>query len=162
MQLMETLQHELPTIETQIPPIHEQFAILEKYEVPVQDDVSSSGPSQPQALGCQEGEQRSEWGRRRKAPETLRAKVNSCAFSGQLEDFCQAQQLLDLFGPCCPRAWNLATDSGLEDWKRVLLGVGGTGRALWATLLFVMSPGAGNAGQSQWGMGCLPANTAGQ
>jgi len=42
---METLQHELPTMETQIPPIHEQFAILEKYEVPVQDDVSSSGPS---------------------------------------------------------------------------------------------------------------------
>ena len=60
LQLMETLQHELPTMETQIPPIHEQFAILEKYEVPVQDNVSSSGPSQPQALGCQEGEQRSE------------------------------------------------------------------------------------------------------
>uniref|UniRef100_A0A8B9XJL0 Dynein axonemal heavy chain 2 n=1 Tax=Bos mutus grunniens TaxID=30521 RepID=A0A8B9XJL0_BOSMU len=39
LQLMETLQHELPTMETQIPPIHEQFAILEKYEVPVQDDV---------------------------------------------------------------------------------------------------------------------------
>ena len=60
LQLMETLQHELPTMETQIPPIHEQFAILEKYEVPVQDNVSSSSPSQPQALGCQEGEQRSE------------------------------------------------------------------------------------------------------
>lgn len=56
LQLMETLQHELPTMETQIPPIHEQFAILEKYEVPVQDDVSSSSPSQPQAVGCQGGE----------------------------------------------------------------------------------------------------------
>uniref|UniRef100_A0A8C6DTU3 Dynein axonemal heavy chain 2 n=1 Tax=Moschus moschiferus TaxID=68415 RepID=A0A8C6DTU3_MOSMO len=39
LQLMETLQHELPIMETQIPPIHEQFAILEKYEVPVQDNV---------------------------------------------------------------------------------------------------------------------------
>ncbi|XP_006151956.1 dynein heavy chain 2, axonemal [Tupaia chinensis] len=39
LQLMETLQHDLPNLETQIPPIHEQFAILEKYEVPVQDSV---------------------------------------------------------------------------------------------------------------------------
>ncbi|XP_063098622.1 dynein axonemal heavy chain 2 isoform X7 [Cavia porcellus] len=39
LQLMETLQHDLPNLETQIPPIHEQFTILEKYEVPVADDV---------------------------------------------------------------------------------------------------------------------------
>lgn len=43
LQLMETLQHDLPNLETQIPPIHEQFTILEKYEVPVQENVSSRG-----------------------------------------------------------------------------------------------------------------------
>lgn len=41
LQLMDTLQHDLPSLETQIPPIHEQFTILEKYEVPVPDSVSS-------------------------------------------------------------------------------------------------------------------------
>uniref|UniRef100_A0A8C6W7X2 Dynein axonemal heavy chain 2 n=1 Tax=Nannospalax galili TaxID=1026970 RepID=A0A8C6W7X2_NANGA len=39
LQLMDTLQHNLPSLETQIPPIHEQFAILEKYEVQVPDSV---------------------------------------------------------------------------------------------------------------------------
>uniref|UniRef100_A0A8C9P5P1 Dynein axonemal heavy chain 2 n=1 Tax=Spermophilus dauricus TaxID=99837 RepID=A0A8C9P5P1_SPEDA len=39
LQLMDTLQHDLPNVESQIPPIHEQFTILEKYEVPVPDDV---------------------------------------------------------------------------------------------------------------------------
>ncbi|CAO2643767.1 Dynein axonemal heavy chain 2 [Lemmus lemmus] len=39
LQLMDTLQHDLPSLETQIPPIHEQFNILEKYEVPVPDSV---------------------------------------------------------------------------------------------------------------------------
>ncbi|XP_037663928.1 dynein heavy chain 2, axonemal isoform X4 [Choloepus didactylus] len=39
LQLMDTLQHDLPSLETQIPPIHEQFTILEKYEVPVEDSV---------------------------------------------------------------------------------------------------------------------------
>nr|XP_034361929.1 LOW QUALITY PROTEIN: dynein heavy chain 2, axonemal [Arvicanthis niloticus] len=39
LQLMDTLQHDLPNLETQIPPIHEQFNILEKYEVPVPDTV---------------------------------------------------------------------------------------------------------------------------
>ncbi|XP_028725159.1 dynein heavy chain 2, axonemal [Peromyscus leucopus] len=39
LQLMDTLQHDLPNLETQIPPIHEQFTILEKYEVPVPDSV---------------------------------------------------------------------------------------------------------------------------
>uniref|UniRef100_A0A8C5L4X8 Dynein axonemal heavy chain 2 n=1 Tax=Jaculus jaculus TaxID=51337 RepID=A0A8C5L4X8_JACJA len=39
LQLMESLQHNLANLESQIPPIHEQFAILEKYEVPVPDDV---------------------------------------------------------------------------------------------------------------------------
>lgn len=43
LQLMDTLQHDLPNLETQIPPIHEQFTILEKYEVPVEESVSSSG-----------------------------------------------------------------------------------------------------------------------
>jgi hypothetical protein len=41
LQLMDTLQHDLPNLETQIPPIHEQFTILEKYEVPVPENVSS-------------------------------------------------------------------------------------------------------------------------
>uniref|UniRef100_A0A8C5V6J6 Dynein axonemal heavy chain 2 n=1 Tax=Microcebus murinus TaxID=30608 RepID=A0A8C5V6J6_MICMU len=39
MQLMDTLQHDLLNLESQIPPIHEQFAILEKYEVLVDDSV---------------------------------------------------------------------------------------------------------------------------
>ncbi|XP_048221841.1 dynein axonemal heavy chain 2 isoform X1 [Perognathus longimembris pacificus] len=39
LQLMDTLQHDLPNLETQIPPIHEQFAILEKYEVSVSESV---------------------------------------------------------------------------------------------------------------------------
>uniref|UniRef100_A0A2K5ICV1 Dynein axonemal heavy chain 2 n=1 Tax=Colobus angolensis palliatus TaxID=336983 RepID=A0A2K5ICV1_COLAP len=39
LQLMDALQHDLANLETQIPPIHEQFAILEKYEVPVEDSV---------------------------------------------------------------------------------------------------------------------------
>lgn len=47
LQLMETLQHDLPNLETQIPPIHEQFTILEKYEVPVQENVSSWGVPSP-------------------------------------------------------------------------------------------------------------------
>lgn len=41
LHLMETLQLDMPNLETQIPPLHEQFTILEKYEVPVQDSVSS-------------------------------------------------------------------------------------------------------------------------
>lgn len=43
LQLMDTLQHDLSNLETQIPPIHEQFAILEKYEVLVSESVSFSG-----------------------------------------------------------------------------------------------------------------------
>ncbi|XP_029784654.1 dynein heavy chain 2, axonemal [Suricata suricatta] len=39
LQLMETLQHDLLGLEAQIPPIHEQFTILEKYEVSVEDSV---------------------------------------------------------------------------------------------------------------------------
>ncbi|KAF7236744.1 Dynein heavy chain 2, axonemal, partial [Varanus komodoensis] len=38
LQLHETLQNELPKIEGQIPPIHEQFAILAKYEVAVEEE----------------------------------------------------------------------------------------------------------------------------
>lgn len=77
---MDTLQHDLPNLETQIPPIHEQFTILEKYEVPVQDSVSSSGAWPARArpvpvadcggsgclrsksLGCRDGGHRSERG----------------------------------------------------------------------------------------------------
>lgn len=40
LKLLETLQADLSKIESQIPPIHEQFAILEKYEVPVDPAVS--------------------------------------------------------------------------------------------------------------------------
>uniref|UniRef100_Q9P225-2 Isoform 2 of Dynein axonemal heavy chain 2 n=2 Tax=Homo sapiens TaxID=9606 RepID=Q9P225-2 len=39
LQLVDALKHDLANVETQIPPIHEQFAILEKYEVPVEDSV---------------------------------------------------------------------------------------------------------------------------
>nr|XP_055113102.1 dynein axonemal heavy chain 2 isoform X1 [Symphalangus syndactylus] len=39
LQLMDALQHDLANVETQIPPVHEQFAILEKYEVPVEDSI---------------------------------------------------------------------------------------------------------------------------
>ncbi|XP_070295048.1 dynein axonemal heavy chain 2-like [Salvelinus sp. IW2-2015] len=39
LKLLETLQGDLQKIESQIPPIHEQFAILEKYEVTVDQAV---------------------------------------------------------------------------------------------------------------------------
>nr|XP_029501164.1 dynein heavy chain 2, axonemal-like [Oncorhynchus nerka] len=39
LKLLETLQGDLQKIESQIPPIHEQFAILEKYEVTVDQTV---------------------------------------------------------------------------------------------------------------------------
>ncbi|XP_029437782.1 dynein heavy chain 2, axonemal isoform X2 [Rhinatrema bivittatum] len=39
LQLYEMLQNELPRLENQIPPIHEQFSILEKYEVTMQESV---------------------------------------------------------------------------------------------------------------------------
>ncbi|XP_074081622.1 dynein axonemal heavy chain 2 isoform X3 [Macrotis lagotis] len=39
LQLMEDLQRDLASTESQIPPIHEQFTILEKYEVQVSEDV---------------------------------------------------------------------------------------------------------------------------
>lgn len=40
LKLLETLQADLSKTESQIPPIHEQFAILEKYEVTVDPAVS--------------------------------------------------------------------------------------------------------------------------
>lgn len=40
LKLLQTLQADLSKIESQIPPIHDQFAILEKYEVPVDPAVS--------------------------------------------------------------------------------------------------------------------------
>lgn len=40
--LLETLQSNLAKTEAQIPVIHEQFAILDKYEVPVEQDVGAS------------------------------------------------------------------------------------------------------------------------
>ncbi|XP_059574595.1 dynein axonemal heavy chain 2 isoform X3 [Alligator mississippiensis] len=39
LQLLENLQAELSQLEAQIPPIHDQFAILDKYEVPVEEEV---------------------------------------------------------------------------------------------------------------------------
>ncbi|XP_039605580.1 dynein heavy chain 2, axonemal [Polypterus senegalus] len=39
LKLLELLQSELTKTEGRIPPIHEQFAILEKYEVPISEDV---------------------------------------------------------------------------------------------------------------------------
>lgn len=40
LKLLENLQGDLSKTESQIPPIHEQFAILEKYEVTVEREVS--------------------------------------------------------------------------------------------------------------------------
>lgn len=40
--LLETLQSNLASTEAQIRLIHEQFAILDKYEVPVETDVGTS------------------------------------------------------------------------------------------------------------------------
>lgn len=42
LKLLETLQGDLSKTEAQIPLIHEQFAILDKYEVPVEQAVSTS------------------------------------------------------------------------------------------------------------------------
>lgn len=42
VKLLETLQGDLSKTEAQIPLIHEQFAILDKYEVPVEQAVSTS------------------------------------------------------------------------------------------------------------------------
>ena len=39
--LLETLQKDLPKIEARIPPLHEQFAILEKYEVDIPENVTA-------------------------------------------------------------------------------------------------------------------------
>lgn len=42
LKLLETLQVNLAKTEAQIPLIHEQFGILDKYEVPVEQAVSTS------------------------------------------------------------------------------------------------------------------------
>ncbi|XP_066267393.1 dynein axonemal heavy chain 2-like isoform X1 [Branchiostoma lanceolatum] len=39
LQLLEHLQNEVPNIEARFPPLHEQFAILEKYDVPIDDET---------------------------------------------------------------------------------------------------------------------------
>ncbi|XP_066578473.1 dynein axonemal heavy chain 2 [Amia ocellicauda] len=39
LKLLETLQAELPRLQGQIPPLHEQFSILDKYEVAVDEEV---------------------------------------------------------------------------------------------------------------------------
>lgn len=41
LKLLETLQGNLAKTEAQIPLIHEQFSILDKYEVPVEQAVST-------------------------------------------------------------------------------------------------------------------------
>lgn len=61
-----------------------------------------------------------------------------------------------------PKELELWPDSGLEDWKRSSSGSWWDRKSSVGHPPLVMSPGAGNAGQSRWGMGCLPANTAGQ
>jgi len=40
--LWEQLNTELPSIESKIPPLFDQFAILDKYEVPVADSVRNT------------------------------------------------------------------------------------------------------------------------
>lgn len=37
--LLEQLQQDLPNIEAKFPPLHQQFAILEKYEVAIPEEV---------------------------------------------------------------------------------------------------------------------------
>ena len=39
LELWEELHNDLQATEDRIPPIHDQFAILEKYEVPVPEEV---------------------------------------------------------------------------------------------------------------------------
>lgn len=46
LKLLESLQGDLAKTEAQIPLIHEQFTILDKYEVPVEQAVSTSLSSQ--------------------------------------------------------------------------------------------------------------------
>jgi len=41
LNLLETLQNDLPKIEARIPPLHEQFAILEKYEVDIPENIQA-------------------------------------------------------------------------------------------------------------------------
>lgn len=55
LQLMDALQHNLPNLESQIPPIHEQFTILEKYEVQVPESVSFRSVWPPSGSACGHG-----------------------------------------------------------------------------------------------------------
>ena len=41
--LLESLQKDFPKTEARIPPLHEQFAILGKYEVDIPENVSAGG-----------------------------------------------------------------------------------------------------------------------
>ena len=41
LSLLEQLQNDLAKIEARFPPLHEQFAILEKYDVPIPEEVST-------------------------------------------------------------------------------------------------------------------------
>nr|XP_028557519.1 dynein heavy chain 2, axonemal isoform X1 [Podarcis muralis]XP_028557522.1 dynein heavy chain 2, axonemal isoform X1 [Podarcis muralis] len=110
LQLHETLQNELPKIEGQIPPIHEQFAILEKYEVAVEEEVL-------QLLG----ELNSEWlafqqcildseAMLKKHKEKFKTGLIHCA-----DDFKKkAQTLLQDFGTNGPFTSALSADAALE------------------------------------------------
>ncbi|XP_068785621.1 dynein axonemal heavy chain 2, partial [Struthio camelus] len=49
LRLLETLQRELPALRARVPPLHEQFAVLEKYEVAVSEEALRQ-------LGALEGE----------------------------------------------------------------------------------------------------------
>ncbi|XP_062456936.1 LOW QUALITY PROTEIN: dynein axonemal heavy chain 2, partial [Rhea pennata] len=49
LRLLETLQREAPAVRARLPPLHEQFAVLEKYEVAVSEEAL-------QLLGALEGE----------------------------------------------------------------------------------------------------------
>lgn len=42
LSLLEQLQQDLSNIEAKFPPLHQQFAILEKYEVAIPEEVRSS------------------------------------------------------------------------------------------------------------------------
>ncbi|XP_077169770.1 dynein axonemal heavy chain 2 isoform X1 [Paroedura picta] len=110
LHLHETLQQELPKIEGQIPPVHEQFAILEKYEVPVEEEVLQLlGELNAEWLAFQQCILDSEV-MLKKHKEKFKTGLIHCA-----DDFKKkAQNLLQDFGSNGPFTSALSADAALE------------------------------------------------
>ncbi|XP_048373762.1 dynein axonemal heavy chain 2 [Sphaerodactylus townsendi] len=110
LQLHETLQQDLPKTEAQIPPIHEQFAILEKYEVAVEEEVLQQlGELNSQWLSFQQCLLDSE-AMLKKHKEKFKTGLIHCA-----DDFKKkAQNLLQDFDLNGPFTSALSADAALE------------------------------------------------